>query len=87
AWGMIKHSQELSIGCDRLQCAELGERRYEKMVEGLGGHGEFVTRDEEIVPAIRRALESGRPACVNVMTDPTATSPATPLFYQALKME
>ena len=26
AWGMIKHSQELSIGCDRLNCAELGER-------------------------------------------------------------
>jgi acetolactate synthase-1/2/3 large subunit len=87
AWGMIKHSQELSIGCDRLRCAELGERRYEKMVEGLGGYGEFVTRDEEIVPAIRRALDSGAPACINVMTDPGATSPATPLFYQSLKMD
>lgn len=87
AWGMIKHSQELSIGCDRLQCAELGERHYEKMVEGLGGYGEFVTKDEEIIPAVKRAFESGRPACINVMTDPTVTSPATPLFYQALKME
>ncbi len=87
AWGMIKHSQELSIGCDRLQCAELGERHYEKMAEGLGAYGEFVTKDEDIVPAIRRAFESGKPACINVMTDPTATSPATPLFYQSLKME
>lgn len=87
AWGMIKHSQELSIGGDRLQCAELGLRRYDQMVEGLGGHGEFVTKDEEIVPALRRALASGKPACVNVMTDPTVTSPATPLFYQSLKME
>ena len=87
AWGMIKHSQELSIGCDRLQCSELGERHYEKMVEGLGGYGEFVTRDEEIIPAIKRAFESGKPACINVMTDPTVTSPATPLFYQSLKME
>lgn len=87
AWGMIKHSQELSIGGDRLQCAELGSRRYDLMVEGLGGHGEFVTKDEEIVPALRRALASGKPACVNVMTDPTVTSPATPLFYQSLKME
>jgi acetolactate synthase-1/2/3 large subunit len=87
AWGMIKHSQELSIGKDRLVCAELGVRHYEKMVEGLGGHGEFVTKDEEIVPAIKRAFESGKPACVNVMTDPNVTSPMTPLFYQSLKMD
>ena len=87
AWGMIKHSQELSIGCDRLQCAELGVRHYEKVVEGLGGYGEFVTEDEDIIPAIERAFESGKPACINVMADPTVTSPATPLFYQALKME
>lgn len=87
AWGMIKHSQELSIGKDRLQCSELGVRHYEKVVEGLGGHGEFVTKDEEIIPALERAFASGKPACVNVMTDPTVTSPATPLFYQSLKME
>ncbi len=87
AWGMIKHSQELSIGKDRLQCSELGTRHYEKVVEGLGGYGEFVTRDEDIIPALERAFASGKPACVNVMTDPTVTSPATPLFYQSLKME
>ncbi|HRZ27551.1 MAG TPA: thiamine pyrophosphate-binding protein [Spirochaetota bacterium] len=86
AWGMIKHSQELSIGKDRLQCSELGLIHYEKMVEGLGGYGEFVTKDEEIVPALERAFASGKPACINVMTDPTVTSPATPLFYQSLKM-
>jgi acetolactate synthase-1/2/3 large subunit len=56
-------------------------------VEGLGGHGEFVTKDEEIIPAIKRALESGKPACVNVMTDPAVMSPASVIFYQALKME
>jgi len=87
AWGMIKHSQELSIGKDRLQCSELGTRHYEKVAEGLGGHGEFVTKDEEIIPALERAFASGKPACINVMTDPTVTSPATPLFYQSLKME
>ncbi len=87
AWGMIKHSQELSIGADRLQCSELGTRHYEKMVEGLGGYGEFVTKDEDIIPALQRAFASGKPACVNVMTDPTVTSPATLLFYESLKME
>jgi acetolactate synthase-1/2/3 large subunit len=87
AWGMIKHSQELSIGAERLQCCELGPRPYEKMVEGLGGYGELVTKDEEIIPALKRAFDSGKPACINVLTDPTVTSPATPLFYQSLKME
>lgn len=87
AWGMVKHGQELSIGKDRFQCTELDFRRYDKMVEGLGGHGEFVTKDEEIIPAIKRALESGKPACVNVMTDPTVMSPASVIFYQSLKFE
>jgi len=84
AWGMIKHSQEMSIGCDRCTCAELGLRHYEKMVEGLGGHGEFVEKDEDIIPAIKRAVASGKPACINVVTDPTVTSPATAMFYQNL---
>lgn len=84
AWGMIKHLQEMSIGEERCTCADLGMRHYEKMIEGLGGHGELVTKDENITPALHRALESGKPACVNVMTDPTATSPATVLIYQGL---
>ncbi len=87
AWGMIKHGQEMTLGKDRLQCAELGQRNYEKMVEGLGGYGELVTKDEEIIPAIERAFASGKPACVNVFTDPTVTSPATLMFSQALKMD
>ena len=84
AWGMIKHSQAMSIGKDRCTCAELGMRHYEKMVEGLGGYGELVTKDEDIIPALNRAIESGKPACINVVTDPTVTSPATVMFYQNL---
>lgn len=84
AWGMIKHSQEMSIGCDRCTCAELGLRHYEKMVDGLGGYGELVNKDEDIIPAIKRAVASGKPACVNVITDPTVSSPATAMFYQNL---
>ena len=43
-----------------------------------------MTKDEEIIPAIQRAVESGKPACINVVTDPTVTSPATVMFYQNL---
>ncbi|MBW2368741.1 MAG: thiamine pyrophosphate-binding protein [Deltaproteobacteria bacterium] len=84
SWGMIKHSQKWSIGEERLTCSELGMRHYEKMVEGLGGHGELVTKDEEIIPAIKRAVASGKPSCINVVTDNTVTSPATVIFYTAM---
>ena len=82
AWGMIKHSQGASIGEDRTTCAELGMRNYEKIVEALGGYGELVTTDEDVAPALQRAIESGKPSLINVVTDPTVTSPATVLFYQ-----
>jgi len=82
AWGMIKHAQEISLGADRCTCSELGMRHYEKMVEGLGGYGELVEKDDDIVPALERAIASGKPACINVVTDPTVTSPATVIFYQ-----
>lgn len=82
AWGMIKHAQEMSLGADRCTCSELGMRNYHQMVAGLGGHGELVTTDAEIVPALQRAVDSGKPACINVVTDPNVTSPATVLFYQ-----
>jgi acetolactate synthase-1/2/3 large subunit len=36
------------------------------MVEALGGHGEYVEQPEDIHPAIQRALDSGKPALVNV---------------------
>jgi acetolactate synthase-1/2/3 large subunit len=51
---------------------ELGWQRYDKVVEALGGHGEFVEKPEDIRPAIERALALRRPALVNVRTDPLA---------------
>jgi len=77
SWGMVKHSQEMSLGKGRQTCVDFPIVHYEKMVEGLGGHGEFVTRDEEIAPAVLRALDSGKPACVNVITDPSVASPGS----------
>ena len=82
---MIKHGQEMNYGGDRVCGSALGVVHYEKMVEGLGGHGEFVTEDAEIIPALKRAFESGKPSCINVLTDPTVTSPATMLFVESLK--
>ena len=41
---------------------------YHAMFEGLGGYGELVTSREEIIPAVQRAMRSGKTACVNVKT-------------------
>ena len=73
AWGMIRRAQSSLFGKERLVAAKLGDRPYEKMVEALGGYGERVEDPEEIRPALERARESGRPACLNVMIDPKVT--------------
>jgi acetolactate synthase-1/2/3 large subunit len=77
AWGMCKRGQQLIFGPDRVIGTELGMVHYEKLVEDLGGYGEFVTEPQEIVPACKRALDSGKVACLNVVTDPGVISPAS----------
>jgi len=70
-WGQIAVGQRLMYGRDRTIASVLKDSaRYDKVVEALGGHGEFVGRPQEIRPAIERAFASGKPACVNVITDP-----------------
>ncbi|MDP6397784.1 MAG: thiamine pyrophosphate-binding protein [Arenicellales bacterium] len=41
---------------------------FHTLFEGLGGYGERVQDPQEIAPAVRRAMASGRTACVNVRT-------------------
>jgi acetolactate synthase-1/2/3 large subunit len=70
-WGQIIVGQRQMYGPDRLVASLLGDNaRYDRVVEALGGQGEFVERPEDIRPAIERAFGSGKPACVNVITDP-----------------
>lgn len=68
-WGEIAHPQRALLG--HAEGSELAPGiRYERVVEAFGGYGELVERPEDIRPAIERALASGKPACVNVLTDP-----------------
>ena len=46
--------------------------RYEEVARAFGCHGEYVEQPEESRPAIARAFASGKPAVVNVVTDPYA---------------
>jgi thiamine pyrophosphate-dependent acetolactate synthase large subunit-like protein len=72
AWGQIKVAQEMLYGPGNAPASELDpEAPYHRMVEGLGGYGEKVNQPDEIGPALKRAFDSGVPACINVMVDPT----------------
>jgi acetolactate synthase-1/2/3 large subunit len=51
------------------------ETPYERMVEALGCEGYLVRKPAELRPALERAFSSGRPALVNVLTDPEVAYP------------
>ena len=73
-WALEKHPMEFLYGYS--VAADLRpETRYDEVVAALGGHGEMVAKPEEVAPAIERAFASGKPALVNVLTDPTVVYP------------
>jgi acetolactate synthase-1/2/3 large subunit len=73
-WGLEKHPMEFLYGYS--VAAELrAGTRYDQVVEALGGHGELVERPAELRPALERAFAAGRPALVNVLTDPGVAYP------------
>jgi len=76
-WGMSAHGQDLIYGEGHRVVTDLAPTRYDLAAAGFGCHGEHVERPEDLAPALQRALAAGRPACVNVMTDPHAIAPIT----------
>ncbi|MFQ5924893.1 MAG: thiamine pyrophosphate-dependent enzyme [Dehalococcoidia bacterium] len=49
--------------------------RYDEMFKPLGVHTEFITAAEHVRPAVRRAMESGKPALLHALGDCSATPP------------
>jgi acetolactate synthase-1/2/3 large subunit len=73
-WALEKHPMEFLYGYS--VAAELRPAtRYHEMVIALGGHGELVERPDDLRPALERAFAAGKPACVNVLTDPAVVYP------------
>lgn len=67
AWGQMARPQAAIYGANRVVATTLNYTRYDKIVEAMGGHGEYCERPEEIGPALERAFASGKPALVNVV--------------------
>ena len=67
AWGI---DRQIQLGLyDRAVATDLLQSRYDIVAQGLGAHGEYVERPEELVPALERAFASPKPALVNVVVD------------------
>ena len=73
-WALEKHPMESLYGYS--VAAELTPgTRYDTVVEALGGHGELVREPGELRGALDRAFSAGRPALINVLTDPSVVYP------------
>ncbi len=73
-WALEKHPMEFLYGYS--VAAELRpETRYDQVVEALGCFGELVKRPQDVQGALERAFASGKPALVNVLTDPSVVYP------------
>ena len=73
-WALEKHPMEFLYGYSVAADLRPGTR-YDQVVEALGGQGELVERPQDLRPALERAFSAGKPALVNVLTDPTVVYP------------
>ncbi|KMY55267.1 acetolactate synthase [Bacillus sp. FJAT-27231] len=72
-YGTIRAHQEIHFP-DRMIGTDLTNPDFAEMARLFGAHGERVERNAEFVPALQRALASGLPAVIEVVTNPEIIS-------------
>lgn len=80
AWGVEVRGYRGMLGHDTPETeAHWGKQlRLDRIAEGYGAYGEYVDREEDIGPAIQRALASGLPAVIQVPIDSDANARDVP---------
>jgi acetolactate synthase-1/2/3 large subunit len=73
-WGQIRTPQLGMVEEERAIATKLSVARYDKIVEAMGGYGEYVENPDDLGGALERAFASGKPACINVAIDPRGMS-------------
>ncbi len=85
AWGMTKHQLDITYGKKRPKIGvDLNLTPFHEVLNVLGGYGELVTDPKNLNVAIQRAIASGVPALINVVSDPNAVSGATYAITEAM---
>jgi acetolactate synthase-1/2/3 large subunit len=69
SWAASQHFQEIVSGRDRVLGTRLGDARYHDVARAFGAEGVYVTRIEALAPALKSALASRKPTCLNVEID------------------
>ncbi|MEX5713853.1 thiamine pyrophosphate-binding protein, partial [Parafrankia sp. FMc6] len=82
AWGLEVGVYKRTFGQGSLETGVHWSKntRLDKVAEGFGCYGEYVERDEDIAPAIKRAYASGKTAVIHVAVDPKANSEEMPSY-------
>ncbi|PEQ13912.1 hypothetical protein B2G71_06325 [Novosphingobium sp. PC22D] len=76
AWGLEAASYKANFG-ENTSTPEArwgAAVRLDKTAESFGAHGEYVEKAEDLGPAVKRALASGKPAVIHVEVDQMASS-------------
>jgi acetolactate synthase I/II/III large subunit len=67
-WNAESELQRRYYGENRMHGCDLLPARYDLLASAFGGHGEFVDDIEQLPGAIAKAVGSGKPAVINLMT-------------------
>jgi len=62
----ISQQQERLFANEQHFATDFRDIPFHTMFEGMGGHGELVETRDQLIPAVKRAMASGKVACVNV---------------------
>ncbi|MFA5182899.1 MAG: thiamine pyrophosphate-binding protein [Syntrophales bacterium] len=78
AWNQVRYGQVQKYGLEKGDVANvLTPLRYDRIVEAMGGHGEYVTEPAQIRPALDKARASGKASLINVMVNRDVFSSGT----------
>ena len=72
-WGLERELQLGHYDSGKTVACELRRTRYDLVMKGFGGEGEFIETPEQIAPAFQRALASDKPYLLNVDIQGTAS--------------
>ena len=64
----ISQQQERLFDNGRHFATDFRDLPFHTLFKGLGGHGELVENRDQLQPALQRAFDSGKTACLNVKT-------------------
>jgi acetolactate synthase-1/2/3 large subunit len=84
AWGLEVGCWRKQVGPDSPETeAHWGKGvRFDIIAQGFDCYGEYVEREEDIGPAIQRALASGKPGVIQVPIDPVANAMDAPNYEE-----